>query len=113
LSEEGPESRTTKRYPMQLREHAVQLVFERRGECSSEWRAITAIAQECGVTGETLRKWVRQAEVDGGMRAGTTSAETQRIAELERENAELRRANEILRAASAFFLRELEPGQRR
>jgi len=112
LSEDGPTSKPTRRYPLQLREHAVQRVFEQRGEYSSEWRAISAIAQECGVTGETLRKWVRQAEVDGGMRAGTTSAEAARISELERENAQLRRANEILRRASAFFLRELDPQQR-
>ena len=112
MSENGPTSKASKRYPMQLRERAVQQVFEHRGEYASEWRAITTIAHECGVTGETLRKWVRQAELDGGMRAQTTSA-AQRIAELERENDELRRANEILRAASAFFLRELEPQPRR
>jgi len=119
LSENGPTSKASKRYPMQLRERAVQQVFEHRGEYASEWRAITTIAHKCGMTGETLRKWVRQAELDGGTPAGTTrpqtkSAEAQhRISELEREIEELRRDNEILRAASAFFLRELDPQQRR
>ena len=113
MNENGPMSRTSKRYPAQLRERAVQQVLERRGEYSSEWRAITTIAHECGVTGETLRKWVRQAELDGGMRAQRGSTEPQRIAELEREIEELRRDNEVLRAASAFFLRELDPQQRR
>jgi transposase len=75
----------------------------------TQWAAITSIAEKFGMSAETLRKWVRRAEVDGGRRPGVTSAEAQRIKELERENRELRRANEILKAASAFFARELDP----
>ena len=84
-----------KRYPVEVRERAVRLVMEHRGEYESEWAAITSIAQKCGMTAETLRKWVRQVEVDGGRRAGVSSEEAQRIKELERENKELRRANEM------------------
>jgi transposase len=102
-----------KRYPVEVRERAVRLVLEHRGEYQTEWAAITSIAQKCGMTGETLRKWVRQVEVDGGRRPGVSSEEAQRIKELERENKELRRANEILKAASAFFARELDPQPRR
>jgi transposase len=102
-----------KRYPVEVRERAVRLVMEHRGEYESEWAAICSIAQKCGMTAETLRKWVRQTEVDGGRRAGIGSGEAQRIKELERENKELRRANEILKAASAFFARELDPQPRR
>ena len=102
-----------KRYPVEVRERAVRLVLEHRGEYQTEWAAITSIAQKCGMTAETLRKWVRQTEIDGGRRPGISSAEAQRIKELERENKELRRANEILKAASAFFARELDPQPRR
>ena len=102
-----------KRYPAEVRERAVRLVMEHRGEYESEWAAITSIAQKCGMTAETLRKWVRQVEVDGGRRPGVSSEEAARIKELERENKELRRANEILKAASAFFARELDPQPRR
>jgi transposase len=102
-----------KRYPAEVRERAVRLVLEHRGDYPTEWAAISSIAQKCGMTAETLRKWVRQAEVDGGRRPGVTSAEAQRIKELERENKELRRANEILKAASAFFARELDPQLRK
>lgn len=103
----------SKRYPVEVRERAVRLVLEHRGEYQTEWAAITSIAQKCGMTAETLRKWVRQVEVDGGRRPGVSSEEAQRIKELERENRELRRANEILKAASAFFARELDPQPRR
>jgi transposase len=96
-------------YPREVRERAVRMVFEHRHEYASQWAAITSIAEKFGMTAETLRSWVRQAEVDGGMRPGTTTAEAERIRELERENRELRRANEILKAASAFFARELDP----
>ena len=102
-----------KRYPAEVRQRAVRLVLEHRGEYESEWAAITSIAQKCGMTAETLRKWVRQVEVDGGRRPGVSSEEAARIKELERENKELRRANEILKAASAFFARELDPQPRR
>jgi len=97
------------RYPTEVRERAVRLVIEHRNEYATKWAAITSVAEKFGCSAETLRGWVRQAEVDGGMQPGTTSAEAQRIKELERENKELRRANEILKAASAFFARELDP----
>jgi transposase len=97
------------RYPVEIRERAVRLVLEHQGEYPSQWAAISSIAAKCGMTPETLRKWVRRAEVDGGARPGLTSDERQRLAELERENRELRRANEILKTASAFFARELDP----
>ena len=83
--------------------------MEHRKEYPSEWAAISSLAGKFGMTPETLRKWVRRAEVDGGRRPGVSSAERERILELERENRELRRANEILKAASAFFARELDP----
>jgi transposase len=85
------------------------MVMEHRKEYPSEWAAISSLAEKFGVTAETLRKWLRRAEVDGGQRPGVTSAERERILELEREVRELRRANEILKAASAFFARELDP----
>jgi transposase len=94
---------------MEMRDRAVRLVLEHQGEYPSQWAAIGSIATKCGMTPETLRKWVRRAEVDGGARPGLTSDERRRLAELERENRELRRANEILKAASAFFARELDP----
>jgi transposase len=94
---------------VEIRERAVRLVLEHQGEHSSQWAAISSIATKCGMTPETLRKWVRRAEVDAGARPGLTSTERQRLVELERENRELRRANEILKAASAFFARELDP----
>jgi len=97
------------RYPVEIRERAVRLVLEHLGEYPSQWAAISSIATKCGMTPETLRKWVRRAEVDDGARPGLTSDERRRLAELERENRELRRANEILKAASAFFARELDP----
>ena len=94
---------------MEIRERAVRLVLEHAGEYASQWAAITSIATKCGMTPETLRKWVRRAEVDGGTRPDLTSDERQRLAALERENRELRRANEILNSAAAFFARELDP----
>jgi transposase len=100
---------TTTRYPQELRERAVRMVAEQRKEYPSEWAAISSLAGKFGMTPETLRKWVRRAEVDAGRRPGVSSAERERILELERENRELRRANEILKAASAFFARELDP----
>jgi transposase len=98
-----------KPYPREVRERAVRMVFEHGHEYDSQWAAIRSIAEKFGMTAETLRNWVRQAEVDGGKRPGTRTAEAERIRELERENRELRRANEILKAASAFFARELDP----
>jgi transposase len=85
------------------------MVLEHQAEHPSQWATITSIASKFGMTPETLRHWVRVAEVDGGARAGLTGEERARLRELERENRELRRANEILKAASAFFARELDP----
>jgi transposase len=90
------------RYPPELRERAMRLVREHRGEHPSEWAAIQAIASKLGMTPETLRLWLRRDEVDHRQRPGVTSGERERIRELER-------ANEILKAASAFFARELDP----
>jgi transposase len=101
------------RYPTEVRERAVRLVIEHRDQYETKWAAITSVAEKFGCSAETLRGWVRQAEVDGGVRPGTTTAEAHRIKELERENKELRRANEILKTASAFFARELDPQPRR
>ena len=97
------------RYPPELRERAMRLVREHRDEHPSEWAAIESIAKKLGMTPETLRKWLRQDAVDHGQRPGVTSSERERIRDLERENRELRRANEILKAASVFFARELDP----
>jgi len=97
------------RYPQEVRERAVRMVQEHRGEYPSEWAAVTSIAGKLGVGTEALRLWLRRAEIDQHRRPGTTTAERERIRELERENRELRRANEILKAASAFFARELDP----
>ena len=94
---------TTKRYSPEVRERAVRLVFEHQKEHPSQWAAIASIAAKIGCTAETLRAWVRQAERDQGRRAGLSSDERERLKALERENRELKRANEILRKASAFF----------
>jgi transposase len=91
------------RYAPEVRERAVRLVFEHQGEHDSQWAAIGSIASKIGCTAETLRKWVGQTERDQGKRSGLSSSERDRLKELERENRELKRANEILRKASAFF----------
>ncbi len=91
------------RFSGEVRERAVRMVSEHRGEYASEWEAMRSIAAKIGCSAETLRKWVRRTEVDTGRRVGLTSEEQARIKELERENRELRRANEILRKASAYF----------
>ena len=91
------------RYSPEVRERAVRLVFEHQEEYESQWAAMGSIAAKIGCTAETLRKWVRQAEHDQGLRDGLTSSDRERLKALERENRELKRANEILRKASAFF----------
>lgn len=98
-----------RRYPLELKERAVRLVLELRRVRGQEFGAITEVARELGVGAESLRGWVRQAQIDGAERPGTTSSDRERIVELEREIRELRRSNEILKAASAFFARELDP----
>ena len=98
-----------KRYPPEQRERAVRMVLETIEQTGERFGVITRVAHQLGIGTESLRSWVRQAEVDGGRRPGVTSEERRRIAELEREVRELRRANEILKAASAFFARELDP----
>ena len=96
------------RYPQEMRERAVRMVFEHQDEHVSQWAAITSIAGKFGMASETLRKWVRRAETDGGLRPGLTTNERERLKALERENRELRRANEILKSAAAFFGAELD-----
>jgi transposase len=91
------------KFSPEVRERAVRLVLEQEKEHESQWAAIGAISTKIGCTAETLRKWVRQAENDQGRRSGVTTSERERLKVLERENRELKRANEILRKASAFF----------
>jgi transposase len=98
-----------KRYPPELRERAVRMVQETIEQTGERFGVITRVARQLGVGSESLRGWVRQAEVDGGRRPGITTEERRRIAELEGEVRELRRANEILKAAASFFARELDP----
>ena len=97
------------KFSPEQRAQGVRLVAEGRSSHSSEWAAIESIAKKLGMTPETLRLWLRREAGDRGQRPGVTSAERERIREPERENRELRRANEILKAASAFFARELDP----
>jgi len=91
------------KFPAEMRERAVRLVFEQQEKHESQWAAIVSIAEKMGCTAETLRKWVRRAERDTGQRPGLTTSERDRMKDLERENRELKRANEILRKASAYF----------
>ena len=95
--------KTSARYSPEVRARAVRMVLEHQSDYPSQWAAIGSIASKIGCAGETLRKWVRQAERDQGLRDGTTSEERDRLKALERENRELRQANEILRKASAYF----------
>jgi len=97
------------RYPVEVRERAVRMVFEHQDEYPSQWKAIESIAKKLSINHETLRIWVRRAEADAGARPGLTTDERTRMRQLEREVKELRRANEILKAAASFFARELDP----
>jgi transposase len=94
---------TSPKFSTEVRERAVRMVFEHRTEHTSQWAAIASIAAKIGCTAQTLSNWVRRAERDQGKRPGTTTDERERIKVLERENRELRQANEILRKASAYF----------
>jgi len=101
-------------YPPELKQRAVRMVGEIAGDYESPWQAMRAVAEKLGIgSTETVRLWVRQAEVDGGTRAGTTSEESEELRRLRRENAELKRANDILKAASAFFAAEIDRPHRR
>ena len=93
----------TNKFSPEVRERAVRMVQEHRGEYPSLWAAIESIAPKIGCVAQTLNEWVKRDEIDIGARAGVTTTDLQRLKELERENKELRRANEILKLASAFF----------
>jgi len=102
------------RYSLEVRERAVRMVFDHRADYPTEWAAITSIASKIGCSAETLRNWVRQTERDAGLRPGPTSDDLAELKELRREVVELRRANEILRKASAYFAQaELDRQPRR
>ena len=94
---------TSNRYPTEVRERAVRLVEEAQKDNLSEWAAINSVSEKIGCTKETLRRWVRQTQTDQGRRPGLTTDDKDRLLQLERENRELRKANEILKTASAFF----------
>ena len=98
----------SRRYPPELKERAVRMVFEHQDEYPSQWNAICTIGEKLGVHHESLRIWVRRAETDAGHRPGLTTDERERLKLLERENRELKRANEILKSASVFFATELD-----
>ena len=103
----------TQRYSPESRERAVRLVNEQEGAHDSQWAAIRSVAEKIGCTAETLRTWVRQAERDQGKRPGLTTSEREQLKLLEKENKELKRANEILRLASAYFAKaELDRKQK-
>src|SRR4051794_2413448 len=99
---------TSRRYAPEVRERAVRLAFEHQDGHESQWAAIVSVAAKIGCTPETLRTWVRRSEVDDGRRPGLRSDEREQLKQLERENRELRRANEILKSASLFFATELD-----
>jgi transposase len=99
---------TNTRYSPEVRERAIRMVTDKRADYSSEWGTITAVATLIGVSPETLRVWVRRAQIDQGSRAGLTTDERARLKALERENRDLKRANAILKDASIFFATELD-----
>ena len=102
------EQRRPGKYPAEMRDRAVRMVFEAERHVRSQWEAICSVADKLGPTPETVRRWVRRVEIDEGRRPGIATDERERLKALERENRELRRANEILKAASAFFAAELD-----
>jgi transposase len=108
----GTKHPSSRRYPPEVKQRAIRLVattIEQQGE---RYGVVSRIARQLDIGPETLRHWIRQAEIDAGTRAGTTTTERERIAELERENRELRRANQILKEASVFFAQELDRPRR-
>lgn len=96
-------SKTTNKYSPEVRERAVRMVLDNTGQHESRWAAIVSVSEKIGCVAQTLNEWVKKAEVDGGRRAGVTTDMSERLKVLERENRELRQANEILRKASAYF----------
>jgi len=108
MGEQHSHHPSQRRYPPELRERAVRMVLETAAERGERHGAVTRVATQLGIGPESLRSWVRQAEIDEGARSGLTTAERERLKTLERENRELRRANEILRSAAAFFGAELD-----
>ena len=110
--EMSPGKPTTRRYSEAEKERAVRMVRQLRKELGTDHGTIKRVAEQLGIGTESLRSWVRQAEIDDGVKPGVTTAEAARIAELEQENRELRRANSILQSASAFFAAELDRPQK-
>jgi transposase len=107
------QSRRRTPYPAEMRERAVRMVLDHQDEYPSQWAAIGSVAEKLSINRETLRLWVRRAETDEGRRPGLTTDEREKLRKLERENKELRRANEILKSAAAFFGAELDRRQQR